>query len=148
MGNHAAMNKLSAKEYLRQLRSLDVEIRVKLEECERVRGMATRTGVSLSFDRVMSSNSSTSKIEDCVIKLVMLEEELHHDIAHLASIKSETLSMINKMEVSDYRTLLTLRYVTNITWEEIAVKMNFSYRHTLRMHGCALLDFENIYASE
>ena len=137
--------KLSAKEYLRQLRRLDVEIKAKLDECEWVRNMATRTGANLSSDRVSGGRRATSKIEDYVVKLVTLEEALHRDVANLAKLKKEVMAKINSLEVSDYRTLLTMRYVKGLTWEEIAVNMSFSYRHTLRIHGAALTEFEIIY---
>ena len=136
---------MSAKEYLRQLRRLDFEIKAKLDECEWVRHMATRANVNLSSERTSGGRRATSKVEDCVVKLVMLEESLHRDIAYLAKLKNEAIGKINSLQLSDYRTLLTMRYVIGRSWEEIAVNMSFSYRHTLRIHGAALTEFETVY---
>ena len=136
---------MSAKVYLRQLRRLDIEIKAKLDECEWVRQMATRTNANLSNERTSGGRRTTSKVEDCVVKLVMLEEMLHRDIAYLAKLKNEAIGKINSLKLPDYRTLLTMRYVIGHSWEEIADKMNFSYRHTLRIHGAALTELETIF---
>ena len=143
--------KLSAKEYLRelrrQLRNIDIEIKAKLEEREWVRSMATRTGSSLQGDWVSGTKNITSKVENYVVKLVTLDEIIDRSVANLATLKSEALSKIDILEVSDHRTVLTLRYVKGMIWDAISVYMHFSYRHTLRIHGAALTEFEKFYKS-
>ena len=37
-----------------------------------------------------------------------------------------------------YYTLLTMRYVDGASWEEIAVEIGYTWRHTIRLHGEAL----------
>ena len=137
--------KMSAKEYLRQLRRLDVEIEAKLREYERIRSIATWTGANLTHERVSGGKRRISKVEDCAIKLVTLEDELRRDIARLTAQKTETLLRINELTMPDHRTLLLLYYVNGMTWEEIAVHMSFSYRHTLRLHGYALTEFDKLH---
>lgn len=38
----------------------------------------------------------------------------------------------------EYQTLLEKRYLCFITWEQIAVDMNYSMQHVHRMHSAAL----------
>ena len=49
---------------------------------------------------------------------------------------------ISQMENEDEQEELRLRYILGMKWEEVAVKMNYSYRRTLDIHGRALLSFE------
>ena len=39
------------------------------------------------------------------------------------------------------RTLLILRYKRGMTFDQIAEEMEYSWRHTLRLHGSALAHF-------
>lgn len=56
-----------------------------------------------------------------------------YDIANLASLKKEEMAKIS--------------CVKGKTWEETAVDMGFSYRHTLQIHEAALTEFEKFYKS-
>ena len=49
---------------------------------------------------------------------------------------------IRQMENEDEQEVLRLRYILGMKWEEAAVKMNYSYRRTLDIHGKALLSFK------
>ena len=49
---------------------------------------------------------------------------------------------IRQMENEDEQEVLRLRYILGMKWEEVAVKMNYSYRRTLDIHGKALLSFK------
>lgn len=48
---------------------------------------------------------------------------------------------IEAMEDEREKLLLTYRYIRGMKWEEIAVKMDLTWRHTLRIHGSALKNF-------
>lgn len=43
-----------------------------------------------------------------------------------------------------YHRLLTMKYLSYATWEEIAVEINYTWRHTIRLHGEALKEMERI----
>ena len=51
---------------------------------------------------------------------------------------------MNKLDDATLRTLLILRYLNFQTWEMIACKMNYGYRHILRLHGNALIEIKNV----
>lgn len=48
---------------------------------------------------------------------------------------------IEDMEDEREKTLLTYRYLRGYEWERIAVEMGVTWRHTLRIHGSALRNF-------
>ena len=48
---------------------------------------------------------------------------------------------IEKLEDDREKELLTLRYLRGMKWEEIAVRMNYSWQHTHKIHASALSHF-------
>lgn len=62
-------------------------------------------------------------------------------IALLARIEAKLLEIEQAIEVldPDARTLLRYRYIDGLKWEEICVKMNYSWRSVHRLHAAALI---------
>ena len=56
----------------------------------------------------------------------------------LANTQAEIVSVIEQIPDGNCRRLLTCRYVEFLTWEQVAVKLHYSWRHTMRLHGEAL----------
>lgn len=50
----------------------------------------------------------------------------------------QTEAAIDALPDGRQRLLLRLRYIDGRTWEQIAVRMGYSFRQILRMHGTAL----------
>lgn len=49
---------------------------------------------------------------------------------------------INEMEDEKEKELLTYRYIRCLSWEKVAEKMGYSYRHTTKLHGRALIHLQ------
>ena len=49
---------------------------------------------------------------------------------------------IRKMEDEDEQRVLRLRYIHGLKWEEVAVKMGYSWQWVHKIHSKALADFE------
>ena len=75
---------------------------------------------------------------DCVIQIIDLENEISADMLQLINLKREITETINKVENDEYKTILEKRYLCWLTWEQIAVDLNYSVMHIHRMHGEAL----------
>lgn len=60
--------------------------------------------------------------------------------------QNEILIQIRKLE-EPYRTILTDKYILNMTLEETAVDIGYAYENTCRMHGIALNKFDNLEKS-
>jgi DNA-directed RNA polymerase specialized sigma subunit len=52
------------------------------------------------------------------------------------------------MEDNDFYNVLSLRYIGEKTFEEIAKSTNWSLRKVFMIHGQALQEFERLYGSE
>lgn len=128
---------MNAKEYLLQARYLDERITSKTQQIASLNDLATRCTTTFS-DMPRNPNRGGSKIEDCVIKIIELEESIKKDIEKLVDLKSEIMAVIKGVPNVEYQTLLEKRYLCFITWEQIAVDMNYSMQHVHRMHSAAL----------
>ena len=49
---------------------------------------------------------------------------------------------IKQMENEDEQEVLRLRYITGLKWEEVALKMNYSWKWIHKIHGRALQNFK------
>ena len=96
--------------------------------------------VDYSKDKVQSSGGNT--MEDTIVKIVDMENAINEKIDQLTDLKAEIRNNINKLPDDTERLLLTYRYLCFLSWEEIAVKMGYSYRNIHRVHSRALRDFE------
>ena len=128
---------MNAKDYLLQARYLDERITSKTQQIASLNDLATRCTSTFS-DMPRNPNRGDSKIEDCVIKIIELEESIKKDIERLVDLKSEIMAVIRAVPNVEYQTLLEKRYLCFITWEQIAVDMNYSMQHIHRMHSSAL----------
>ncbi len=99
----------------------------------------TRATKITSVNTGMPKGSGTSdKISSSVARIIQIKEELQSEIDKLSDMTGKVYKAINSLNDPTLETLLMYRYIRGLSWEEIAVKMNFSFRHLCRMHGEAL----------
>lgn len=69
---------------------------------------------------------------------------LEHYQAKEAALAAEQLSIEQAIDALSYRkrTLLRLYYIDRLTWEEVCIKMNYSWRQIHRIHSNALKDLK------
>ncbi|ABN52953.1 MAG TPA: DUF1492 domain-containing protein [Hungateiclostridium thermocellum] len=128
---------MTAKEYLSQAYHIDQRINSKLEQIISLRALATKATSTLS-DTPPSGTRNVHSMEDIIAKIVDLENEINRDIDILVDLKREFVSVIRKIDNTEYQTLLELRYLCFKTWEQIAVDMGYSLQHIFRIHDKAL----------
>ena len=81
----------------------------------------------------------TSKTENCVVAIVTLQE-IKDEIMEIADFERQTSQIIKELvEDLNFKTVLELRYLSYLRWEEIAVRMNYTFRWTQELHRRALL---------
>lgn len=132
---------VSAKEYLLQAFRLDQRINSKLEQIVSLRDLATKATSTLS-DMPHSPNRNTGSMENSICKMIDLESEINNDIDELVDLKREIVFFIRDIHNPEYQTLLELRYLCFISWEQIAVNMGYELRYLYKIHGRALEECE------
>lgn len=128
--------KTTAKEFLSQAQWIDARIESKCEEAERLR--AKITSGRLSQITGMPRGGSGGDWTDTVAYILKLEADINNEVMKLCRVKRQIAEAIEQVEDMRYRTLLELRYRSNMKWECIAAEMNYEVRHVTRLHGEAL----------
>lgn len=135
---------MTAKEYLSQIRDLEAQIQGYLYDIERMEALATKTTATIQSDRVQSSPDQ-QKMETAIIRMHTHKEKLAQTIETFVRDRAKIIRQIDGMGNGPHKTLLRKRYIDGDTFEKISVDMNYSYRHTTRMHGAALAAFAEMY---
>ena len=128
---------MNAKEYLRQARYLDAQINTKLQQVESLHGLATKATSTLS-DMLGSPTRNTYRMEDIIIKILMLENEINEDIDALVDLKNEILGVIKAVEDEELRIILENRYMNYEGWSDIADDLNVGVDSIYKLHKKAL----------
>lgn len=146
---------MTAKHYLMKVHTL----RKQCESLERkfmlVRSKAEGIkGISYDKDRVQTSPTNT--LEEAAVELVSIEERYKDLIHEYNTAIVIRVQQIQAMENPTYAEVLTLRYIEDrpkekdgswqLTLDEIADRMGYSYVHVARLHGEALQAFEKQYS--
>ena len=116
---------MNAKKYLGQAYLINMDITSRLEQLEQLRSLAQRVTTAVGDVKVQTTKQK-SPVENTIIKIVQAEDELHKAIDKLAEAKENIRKLILKINKSDYRLLLELRYLCFNSWERIAIKLNCS----------------------
>lgn len=135
---------MTAKEYLNQIKKLDVLINIKKEELEELRAKAEGGSIRYDGDGSKTTSRDVHKQERLYLDIIELEEKINKKIVELANKKQEVLDTIDKLDSHDEIKVLYLRYFKYLKWEEIAVSMNYSYMHVHRIHGKALENIQSL----
>lgn len=130
---------MTAKEWLNRARTIDRELEALYEARDIMEGRLTKATQTLTGETVQSTKDphKFDDIGDLALEIKKAVKACHR-------IKSETLAVIMKIDNSTLRRLLVLRYLNGHTWEEIAVKMNYSWRQIHRLHGRAIAEVAEV----
>jgi hypothetical protein len=136
---------MTAKQYLQQLFRLDVKIGDALSELKELEALKESIpGVDFSKAKVQTS-AQTDRTGELVAKIVDLEALVAAKIDAFLDPRNEIRERIDAIPDEDLRLILQKRHVHLQKWEQIALDMNYTYRHTLRLHGEALRVFNYKY---
>lgn len=128
---------MSAKEYLQQAYQIHRSIQARKQQVARLRELA-ECATSIANAARVSGTPARSKVESTVCRIADLQAMIQQDLCRLAEKYEEIQRVIEKVEEGPHRDLLIHRYLNFYTWEEIAEKMNYSYKWVHVLHGKAL----------
>ena len=128
---------MTPKEYLSQVRDMDVRINAKLEQVWRLRAQASRCTSTLTG--MPRGSGGGSRVEEIVARYVELEQEIDASVDRMMALRREVEQVIAAVPNPTHRTLLELRYLNGWTWEHIAEAMDYDPRHVRKLHGYALM---------
>ena len=141
---------MTAKEYLRQLKNL--EVKIDQRRLERDRLIAEAMGNSsprLTVDKVQTSISGDTMGEK-LADAADIQREVEWLINKLIADRHRIIGEIHTLTDARYIQILYLHYVEGKKLEDVAeimVKTNgkpYSYDHIASLHGMALQEFDRI----
>lgn len=136
--------KLTAKQYLDQLRVIDTKINQKMEELADLMTAATSTGViDYSKDKVQTSPQNAQ--ENRICKCVDLDAEINREIDEFVDIKHRVTKEIQELNVDYYIKILFKVYVQYKTVKDAANEIGLSYQYVRDLHKKALKAFEELH---
>ena len=132
---------MTAKEYLMQDRSLDFKIKQRRQQAKELKQAAQSVSSPSMGERVQASQTGGA-LEKAVEKYVGLLETAELEAASFQEARNEIIRRIEKSDDFRFIQVLTYRYINHMKFEEIACKMNYSFRQVRRLHKRALENFE------
>lgn len=127
------------KEFLKRYQKAVRREQEILDEIQRLR--ADKMFPSVCNDG-MPRGSSQTDLSDYAANIDEAIEELKEERLEKIKIYREIEIRIRCVKDEDEQEVLRMRYIKGMKWEEVAVKMNYSYRGVLKIHGKALENFE------
>ena len=129
---------MTAKEYLSQAFYLNRQIKAKEKRLECLREIAPGPSMRFSQEEKSKGDLRSFLVENAALKVVELEEEIASDILELVRVMKEIASTISRVDSMECRTILEMRYLSFMEWDEIISRMGYSRSYVFRLHGEAL----------
>lgn len=127
---------MTAKEYLMQYREAMRRTQAITEHLAELRAVC---------EQLRTEDGHRVALDKAVADLVDTEAKTAAEVDRLTVLEREIIGAIDRVQ-EPYRTLLYERYVNGLTFEKIAVRMNYSWRQTIRLHGQALQYAQDVIA--
>lgn len=134
------MTNQEKKDYLRQYRDAEREEKRLTGEIELWRSRAE--SMTAGYGPQTGGGGDGRKLEQVAVRIADLTDDLIRQRSGLVQLRREIGAAIDAVPDARLRELLRLRYIDGLTFEQIAVRMNYGWRQILRLHGKALTEFE------
>ncbi len=128
---------MDAKEFLRQVKKLDLQIKNKLIERQQWKDIALGITASMEGERVQSS-SSQQKMADAVVRCVDMEAEIDSLVDKLIDTKKEVVQIIEQLDSPTEYDVLHRRYIQYQSLQDVADHYKKDYGWATTVHGRAL----------
>ena len=136
--------KTEAQAFLARVEMVDALVENKLIEQRQWKDLALSITANMDGEKVKSSSTTTSKMEDAVIKCIMVEEEIAAAVEKLIAEKKKVVQVIEKLySPTEYR-ILHMRYIQYISLADIADKLGREYTWVTTVHGRAVKHVQEI----
>ena len=129
-------------DYLKQYKNLDKYINHLIEDAERLRTRAEKFTPTLTG--LPQGGDGENQRELAICKLVDLNNEIDEKIDLYVDLGREIRGNIDSVPDVILRTILLLKYIEGLTWEQIAVDLQYSWRNVHYLHSRALKEFNII----
>lgn len=136
---------MTAKDYLKDIRKLDLEIQTLQEQISLLRENAEGLRAMELSD--MPKGGKGKDLSDYVAEIADLQMVCVQHVSELIMKKQEAIERIMSIDGSELRNVLLLRYIQCKEWDEIADMLQYNLRTIFRLHGEALKEFGDVVSN-
>lgn len=126
---------MEVKDYLKQIRKLDVDIKANEDIIEKLKSEEYRCTSMISDMPRGTGIKDVNSITDARIDLESTVRE--YKLKHLI-MRNNAVKMIESLKNPSMRAILKQYYINGLTWEQTAVVVKYSWRQMHRIHNAAL----------
>ena len=127
---------MTAKEFLRRVRTVDRRVDEAQERVDRLRAKLEAGRMSSLTGMPRGGGVDWTETAD---KLIELERVVNARTRELVRWKLAAIDAIRAVEEPRLAEVLELYYIDGLTWEQVAQRMGLDVRWVYRLHGRALL---------
>lgn len=125
------------KAFLLQCNKAERSIRTKVRRIDHLQQISVQ--ITTTIKAVSAYTGPGDKVGDCASEIVDLMDEIAQEVASLAGLQRRVADAIEELISSTkQRDLLEAKYLSGMTWEEIAWSNHYAYRWVMRLHKQAL----------
>lgn len=140
--------KTDAQVFLERVEMVDTLVENKLIEKRQWRDLALSITANMDGERVKSSSTTTSRMENAVINCIAVEDEIAAAVEKLIAEKKRVVGVIEKLySPTEYR-ILHMRYIQYMSLTDIAEKLDREYTWVTTVHGRALKHVQELLEGE
>lgn len=135
---------MTAKEYLRQALTEKARIEISRRRIADIRQSIAGIGSPTISDDIKAKGTAQDKMAERVASLVDLEAQYQIDLSQYLSKEREIIERIMRVKDDVNMRILYYKYIEARSFREIGELVGFSWRHVIRMHGSALVEFGEV----
>lgn len=123
-------------EWLKSYRALDGKIESMTEQLQVWNARATKITATISQEP--KAAGSGDQLQRCIDQICELQTEIAQEMDKLRKRKQQIETAIHGLNEKSYQDILWYRYIQGMTFDEIAIRMNYSWRQVCRKHKNAV----------
>ena len=136
---------MGIKEELKDLRVVPKIIDSKNRQLAQLKRYCT-TIKSFDYSKEKIKGCQKQDFSDTVDKIIDLENEINRDIDELIDKKIKMNEFIKSTLSGNEYAVIQMRYFEELSWLEIAIKINYTEINIYKIHGKALYKLNKVYS--
>ena len=139
---------MTTEEYLNSIQTYEKRIEIKTMELCRLKTMSNNVRKSNLDERVQNNTQSKHSVGDAVAKIIDLEKNVDSVVDDFIRKRNEIIKKLDGIKNVQYYQVLSLKYINNKTYKEIAELLGCSIMQINRIRQKAILEFEKMYGND
>ncbi len=139
---------MTTEEYLNSIQTYEKRIEIKTMELCRLKTMSNNVRKSNLDERVQNNAQSKDSVGDAVAKIIDLEKNVDSIVDDFIRKRNEIIKKLDGIKNIQYYQVLSLKYINNKTYKEIADLLGCSIMQINRIRQKAILEFEKMYGND